>query len=240
MGRKNTILIMALVFLAGLFLFLIPILNGIVVNTQIEGEAEAFLGRVEISLAPEPVEETALKEMPYQALWNDTNQYNLDLFDQHKRTLQSPRDYEKPSFLLADYGVDSEVFAVISIPALELEMPVFLGASKENMAKGAVHLSQTSLPIGGGNTNCVIAGHRGYGGASYFRYVPDLQKGDTVTVTNLWETLTYSVVETKIIAPNDVDAIRIQEGRELLTLLTCHPYASGGRQRFLVICERTD
>ena len=48
-----------------------------------------------------------------------------------------------------------------------------------------------SLPIGGANTNCVIAGHRGYGGASYFRYIDKLQIGDTVTITNLWGQLTY-------------------------------------------------
>lgn len=57
-------------------------------------------------------------------------------------------------------------------------------------------------------------------------------------LTNIWETLTYEVVEIKIIMPNEVKAIHIQEGRELLTLLTCHPYASGGKQRLLVICER--
>ena len=59
-----------------------------------------------------------------------------------------------------------------------------------------------------------------------------------MTVTTLWETLTYQVVEETVISPNDVDAIRIQPGRELLTLLTCHPPASGGKQRYLVICER--
>lgn len=56
--------------------------------------------------------------------------------------------------------------------------------------------------------------------------------------TNLWGILHYKVVETRIIQPNDIDAIKIQPGRDLITLLTCHPYASGGRQRFLVICER--
>ena len=106
------------------------------------------------------------------------------------------------------------------------------------MADGAANLSQTSLPIGGENTNSVIAGHRGYGGASYFRYIDKLQIGDTVTVTNLWEELTYRVSEIKIIYPNEVEEILIQPGRELLTLLTCHPYASGGKQRYLVICER--
>ena len=61
-----------------------------------------------------------------------------------------------------------------------------------------------------------------------------------VTITNLWGTLHYKVVETRIIQPNDIDAIKIQPGRDLITLLTCHPYASGGRQRFLVICERME
>ena len=64
--------------------------------------------------------------------------------------------------------------------------------------------------------------------------------GDYVTITNLWETLTYKVVEIKIIYPYEVEQILIQDGRELLTLLTCHPYASGGRQRYLVFCERVE
>ena len=117
-------------------------------------------------------------------------------------------------------------------------MPIFLGATDKHMAEGAAHMSQTSLPIGGENTNCVIAGHRGYGGASYFRYIEKMQVGDSVTITNLWETLEYRVIQIKIIYPYQVEEILIQEGRELLTLLTCHPYASGGKQRFLVICER--
>ena len=63
--------------------------------------------------------------------------------------------------------------------------------------------------------------------------------GCTVTVTNLWETLNYKVSEVRVISPNDVEAILIQPGHELLTLLTCHPPASGGKQRYLVFCERT-
>lgn len=68
--------------------------------------------------------------------------------------------------------------------------------------------------------------------------IPDLQLGDEVIITNLWETLTYRVAETKIIAPNEVNEILLQEGKDKITLLTCHPYASGGKQRYLVICDR--
>ena len=64
--------------------------------------------------------------------------------------------------------------------------------------------------------------------------------GDTVTLTNLWETLTYTVSDIQIILPHEVDKIKIQQGRDLLTLITCHPYASGGRQRYVVCCERTE
>ena len=106
------------------------------------------------------------------------------------------------------------------------------------MAKGAVHLGETSLPIGGENTNSVIAGHCGWNGAHYFRYLSDLEPGDEIIITNLWETLTYTVTDSKIIDPNETDSILIQEGRDMLTLLTCHPYASGGKQRLLVFCDR--
>ena len=117
-------------------------------------------------------------------------------------------------------------------------MPLFLGASNQHMADGAAVLSETSIPIGGANTNSVIAGHRGYGGASYFRYITDLTVGDTVVITNLWETLTYEVVETKIIDPHEVEEILIQSDRDMITLLTCHPYASGGKQRYVIYSER--
>ena len=121
---------------------------------------------------------------------------------------------------------------------MDLTMPIYLGASDEHLAACAAVLGNTSAPIGGDNTNCVIAGHRGWKGADYFRHIDRLQVGDTVQLTNLWETLTYTVTDIQIIQPHEVDKIRIQPYRDLLTLLTCHPYASGGRQRYVVVCER--
>lgn len=106
------------------------------------------------------------------------------------------------------------------------------------MADGAAILSQTSIPIGGANTNAVIAGHRGYRGASYFRYITELEIGDQVIITNLWESLSYEVVEKKIIQPYEVEEILIQPGEDMITLLTCHPYASGGKQRYVIYCAR--
>lgn len=242
--RKVLILVMLMVFIAGLGILFYPCLQGAVDDYRIELEAHEFLKIVETAptlpkeTIPVITEPKGTEPAPYLELRKAMQSYNQQIWEEKQTGLCDPWAYEQPSFKLGDYGIDDEVFGVINIPKLRLEMPIYLGATYQHMADGAAHLSQTSLPIGGKNTNCVIAGHRGWGGASYFRYITDLEVGDEVIITNLWDELQYTVVETKIIAPNDVKEILIQENRELLTLLTCHPYASGGKYRYVVYCER--
>ncbi len=253
MGSKRwgfLLAVLAAIFLAGLGVLLYPAAHGAWTQWQMKGKAEEFLSFVQTdTFLPETVpsyisggevSNTSNPIVPdkYPELWLDMRDYNESLYESGQTGLSNPAAYETPSFQLSDYGLDSEVFGVISIPKLEVELPLYLGATGQHMADGAAHMTQTSLPIGGDNTNCVIAGHRGWKGAAYFLYINQLVPGDLVTVTNLWETLTYQVVETKIIYPDEVEAIHIRPGRELLTLLTCHPPASGGKQRYLVFCER--
>ena len=241
--RGLLITVMLLVFLAGLASILYPYIWGAAVDSSIASTAKDFLEREEPELPATTVIIDSIKPekvKPYPELWEDMVRYNQNIAAQGQSGLSCAYDYQKASFQLADYGLPDEIFGVLSIPAIDLEMPIYLGATEQHMANGAAHLSQTSLPIGGMDTNCVIAGHRGYSGASYFRYLDKLHVGDTVSVTNLWETLTYRVCKIRIIDPSDVEEILIQPGRELLILLTCHPYASGGRQRYVVYCERTE
>lgn len=248
-GNAFALLFGFLLLLSGCAVMLYPHINALWMDHAMRRDAEEFLSFVEIPqeqmqqgdshvVVHQPEGETVHAPVIYPELWLDMKAYNEDIFREGQEKLFNQSAYEAPSFLLSDYSLESEVFGVISIPKLELEMPLFLGASKTNMAKGAAIMGETSLPIGGSNTNCVIAGHRGWNGAAYFLYLNQLEKGDTVTVTNLWETLTYVVMETRIINPDEVDAIRIQPDREMLTLLTCHPPASGGKQRMLIFCER--
>lgn len=241
--RGLLITVMLLVFLAGLASILYPYIWGATVDSSIASTAKDFLERDEPELPTTTVIIDSIepeKVKPYPELWEDMVRYNQSIAAQGQSGLSCAYDYQKASFRLVDYGLPDEIFGVLSIPAIDLEMPIYLGATEQHMADGAAHLSQTSLPIGGMDTNCVIAGHRGYGGASYFRYLDRLHVGDRVSITNLWETLTYRVCEIRVIDPSDVEEILIQPGRELLTLLTCHPYASGGRQRYVVYCERSE
>lgn len=240
-GLKAIIIFIAVaVFLVGFAICAFPFIQNIVMDSELKQDAQSFLDRLGPTAAEDPTApmEPTSPSRKYKLLWDDMVAYNHRLWEEKQSGLCDSWAYQHPSFILDEYGLEDEVFGVISIPALDLEMPLYLGATPTHTAKGAAHLSQTSLPIGGINANCVIAGHRGYFGADFFRYITELEPGNKVIITNLWETLTYTVTDTQIIMPNEVDQILIREGRDMITLLTCHPYASGGKQRYLVFCDR--
>ncbi len=237
MARKLLILLVFLLLIAGLGLMLYPHWNGQRTDAQIQQNAQQFLQAVE-NIPTQNADESQQPQILYPELLQAMQDYNKALWENEQADLKDAWSYTQPSFDLKEYGLDSEIFGVISIPSIGLQMPIYLGTTYQHLADGAAHLSQTSIPIGGENTNAVIAGHRGWQGAAYFRDITELKPGDIVIITNLWDELQYRVTETKIIAPYDINQVFIRPGKDMVTLLTCHPYASGGRQRYLVFCER--
>ena len=224
--RKTSLVLAALLAMAGVCVMLWPTFTGSRLESYAEEAAQTFL-------------EERKPEQKHSELLADLQAYNQRIYVERQSGLVDLEACEAPAADLTTYGIEDEIMGVLEIPAMELTMPVYLGASDAHLAAGAAVLGNTSAPIGGDNTNSVIAGHRGWKGADYFRHIDRLQVGDTVTLTNLWETLTYTVADIQIIQPHEVDKIKIQSDRDLLTLLTCHPYASGGKQRYVVYCERT-
>ena len=175
----------------------------------------------------------------HQDLREAMEAYNLQL-SQDQSGLDSVDSYEAPGLNLKDYGLGTDdPVGYIEIPAMDVTLPLYLGASRAHMDDGATVLGQTSMPIGGNSTNCVIAAHRGWNGKAMFRDVELLQEGDLVYLTNLWETLTYQVTGISIIWPDEVEAVAIQPGQDMVTLLTCHPYIVG-TYRYLVYCQRVE
>lgn len=225
--RKISLVMAKLLAVAGICVMLWPIFTGYKLQADTDAAVQSFL-------------EERKPEQQYPELLAALREYNQRIYAEKQCNLVDLEACEELAADLTTYGVADEIIGVLEIPAMELIMPVYLGASDAHLAAGAAVLGNTSAPIGGDNTNCVIAGHRGWRGADYFRHIDRLQIGDTVTLTNLWETLTYTVADIQIIQPHEVDKIKIQQSRDLLTLLTCHPYASGGRQRYVVYCERTE
>ena len=224
--RKTYLLLAALLAVAGICVMLWPIFTGQKLQADADAAVQEFLA------------DRGEPEQQYPELLADLREYDRQLYAEKQCNLTDLEACETPAADLTAYGIEDEIIGVLEIPAMELTMPVYLGASDDNLAAGAAVLGNTSAPIGGTNTNCVIAGHRGWKGADYFRHIDKLAVGDTVKLTNLWETLTYTVADIQIIQPHEVEKIKIQPNRDLLTLLTCHPYASGGKQRYVVYCER--
>ncbi len=184
------------------------------------------------------ISEQAEEPMPFEALYRSIQTYNEWLVTINQGNLTNSVSMAIVPFTMTDYGLPDEVFGVLRIPAMDLEMPIYLGANDANMAAGAAVLTQTSIPIGGINTNAVIAGHRGWNGYPYFLDIENLQVGDMVYIKNVWEELAYRVTAIRIVYPDDLDAILIQPGKDMVTLMTCHPPNTGGRYRYLVYCER--
>ena len=175
----------------------------------------------------------------HQDLREAMEAYNLQL-SQDQSGPDSVDSYEAPGLNLEDYGMEADdAVGYVEIPAMDVTLPLYLGASRAHMNDGAAVLGQTSMPIGGISTNCVIAAHRGWNGKAMFRDVELLQEGDLVYLTNLWETLTYQVTGISIIWPDEVEAVAIQPSQDMVTLLTCHPYIVG-THRYLVYCQRVE
>ena len=225
--RKTSLVLAALLAVAGVCVMLWPVFTGHRLQSSAAAAVQEFLA------------DRGEPEQQYPELLADLQAYNQRIYAEKQSGLVDLEACEEPAADLTAYGIEDEIIGVLEIPVMELTMPVYLGASDTHLAAGAAVLGNTSAPIGGANTNCVIAGHRGWRGADYFRHIDKLAVGDTVKLTNLWETLSYTVADIQIIQPHEVEKIKIQQGKDLLTLLTCHPYASGGRQRYVVYCERS-
>ncbi|MGB4588250.1 MAG: class C sortase [Clostridiaceae bacterium] len=115
-------------------------------------------------------------------------------------------------------------FGYLEIPKIQEILPIYLGATESNLAKGVAQMESTSIPIGGTGTNSVIAGHRGYYGADMFRYLDQLEVGDRIYIYALGMTLTYEVTGSEVIHPYQTEKLEIEPDKDQITLLTCTPY----------------
>lgn len=174
----------------------------------------------------------------YLELRSAFESYNKALVDSGQSELTGSDAYSTFPVNSAQYGVEDDMMGYIEVPSQKIKMPIYLGASEDNIKRGAGVMGYTSAPIGGQSTNCVIASHNVWNGALRFKNINQLNPGDVVYLTNLWEKLTYRVVEREIIEPDDVEAVYIREGEDLITLMTCDNYGPDGPDRCVVYCSR--
>lgn len=130
-------------------------------------------------------------------------------------------DDELNYWKLLDAG--SGVMGRVQIPAISVDLPIYHGTSDEALLAGAGHLQGTSLPVGGQDTHSVLTAHRGLANARMFTDLDQVKEGDTFSVTTFGHTVTYKVIETKVVEPEDTESLRQEAGKDLVTLVTCTP-----------------
>ncbi|MDD6085854.1 MAG: class C sortase [Oscillospiraceae bacterium] len=132
-----------------------------------------------------------------------------------------------------------EVMANIEIPAIDVDLPIYHGTKEETLQIGVGHLENTSLPIGGENTHAVLSAHCGLPSARLFTDLNLLREGNIFRIHVLDETLTYQVYKIQTVEPEDSSSLFIQEGEDIVTLITCTPYGKN-THRLLVHGRRIE
>jgi len=135
-----------------------------------------------------------------------------------------------------DYNSD-EVFGIIEIPKIDQELPIYLGASREHLLKGVGQVQGTSLPVGGVNTNSVLAAHSGFIQQKLFTDLPKLEKGDIIIITNKFGVFNYEVTGNKVILPSETQYLSVVQNKDMITLLTCY-LPTKENDRLVVFAER--
>lgn len=166
-------------------------------------------------------------------------QYNRKVAAGEASIAADPFSFEEALASFSSQGLEDGLVGYLDIPKMGVSLPLYLGATTEHMAKGATVVSGSSAPLGGESTNCVIAAHRGYRYAAMFRDIEELAVGDQVRLRTLWGELAYTVANMKVISPSDTAAVGVQQGRDMVSLLTCHPYGHN-YSRYIVECERNE
>lgn len=161
------------------------------------------------------------KEMR-KKIWEDAQSYNQRMKGQNKDyTLSEEEKAEYESML----NVDSNgIMGYVEIPKINCSLPIYHGTTASVLQTAIGHLEWTSLPVGGESTHCVLSGHRGLPSAKLFTNLDKLNEGDIFMLRVMDEVLTYEVDQILIVEPQQVEALRIVEGQDYCTLVTCTPY----------------
>ena len=159
---------------------------------------------------------------------SELNELFAEAENYNKRIRDNPSAFFEPSLIDGYEDVlditGTGIMGYIDIDKINVELPIYHGIRKEVLQIGAGHLTGTSLPVGGESTHCVLSGHRGLPSARLFTDLDELEIGDTFTINVLDRRFTYEVDQIKTVLPEEYDDLRIVDGKDYCTLLTCTPY----------------
>ena len=211
MKKHLSTIILILVFLTGLSLLLYP---------TVSDWWNSFHQSLAIVDYAHDIEN--LDNDTYEQVISAARAYNETLMGRSNRFELSERDTEEYNALLNISGTG--IMGYIEIPEIKVYLPIYHGTSDAVLSIAIGHIEGSSLPVGGESTHCVLSGHRGLPSAKLFSNLDKLAEGDIFLIRTLDETLTYEVDRIRIVEPQEVSDLEIEEGKDYCTLVTCTPY----------------
>lgn len=227
-SKKNrvTVILLVAVLLAGLSLLLYPFVSNYWNSLHQSQAIAAYMDDVR-----------KLDDSTYEAMWEEAQRYNASLLEDENRFF--PNDEEKQYYEQLLNVSGNGIMGYIESPSIDVMLPIYHGTSEEVLQVAIGHIEGSSLPIGGESTHSVISGHRGLPSSRLFTDIDQLSEGDTFTLMVLDEVLTYEVDQIRIVEPEDISLLAIEEGQDLCTLVTCTPYGVNSH-RLLVRGHRVE
>lgn len=158
----------------------------------------------------------------YERIWNDAVEYNKSLLGKVQTFYlegEALEDYE------SQLNIEGNgIMGYLEIPTITITLPIYHGLDEGILQVAIGHMEDTSLPVGGESTHCVVSGHRGLPSARLLTDIDRMREGDLFMFHTLNEVLTYEVDQIRIVEPEDTKDIQIVPGKDLATLVTCTPY----------------
>lgn len=218
MKKKAGNLVIGIIFLAGLSLLLYPF----VANQWNNYRQKQLISGYEQVVS----DKEAAEGIDYDAERKKAEDYNEALLpcvlpDSFALAESSGVD---PVYMNTLNIAGDEMMGSVEIPKINIKIPIYHTTEEDGLNKGAGHLEGSSLPVGGANTHAVISAHRGLPSASLFTDLDQMKVGDHFLLHVLDETLCYEVDKISVVKPEDTSALAVEDGQDLVTLLTCTPY----------------
>lgn len=227
--KKVINIILVVIVACGLGILLYPVISNAINNYYNSSNIKQYDNEVK-TLSDNDIDSILAKAEEYNKAVA-TYSYNngvANYGDTYKEIINSYDD-------ILNFG--NSLIGYIEISSINVYLSIYHGDLDNVLDKGSAHMKGTSFPIGGAGTHAVISAHSGYPRQKFFDDIDKLKKGDTFSITVLNKKLEYKVTEINIVKPTDTSHTRVQQGKDLVTLVTCYPYGIN-THRLLVTAER--
>ena len=208
-SRQIVILFAVLMILTGTAIFSYPFISNALANRNATVAVQEYNETV-----------STLKQEEIDAIKEAAKTYNDQLESILNKNAQGEGIIQDSYIDLVQLG---DALGYITIPRIDLNLPIYEGVGSDVLMHGIGHLTETSYPLGGESTHSALSGHRGMAEAELFTNLDKLERGDRFYLHILDEVLAYEVDQILTVEPDQVEALEIIEGEDLCTLITCTP-----------------